>query len=174
MKNIIRILLILSFATTPAFAKNKDVAQNPRVAALAGEDLEMFNGLDSKQQDNIRKGVIEPGYNAWMVKLAIGEPFYRSEHHAIYKDYEEVWLYTKLKEEKNKSEENIIDTVTNWPSIHRVTRTKSCKVGDFFILFDRGVVDKITPEPSEKVYGSCEISTTEEFIPIVDGKPKEK
>lgn len=168
------VVVIASIGGTVIAKKKGSKSQNPRVQNLSAENQDMFDALDAKQQNNIRNGKIEPGYNAWMITLALGEPYYKSEHHPVYKDYEEVWLYTKNREDHVNKEEKIIDPVNNWPSIHRVKRVKTCKVGDFFILFDRGVVAKVIKDDSEKTYGSCEINTTEEFIPIVDGKAKEK
>lgn len=179
MKKTLIILFLLILTPVFSQAKNKlatasGKTDNPRVKSLSGDDLEMYNSLTKEQQKNIEAGVVEPGYNAWMIKLAIGEPYYRTEHHPVYKDYEEVWLYTKLLVDQSKNEEKIIDPVTNWPSIHRVTRKKTCKVDDFFLLFDRGVVNKIVKDTTNNINGECEITTQEEFIPIVDGKPKTK
>jgi hypothetical protein len=158
-------------------AKKKDKIAtklvNPRVTALTNEDAETYKQLTKKQQGLIEQGKIEVGFNAWMVKLALGEPYYNTEHHPIYKDYEEVWLYTKKRIEKDANENKIIDPTNNWPSVHRITYLKICLVGDFFLLYDRGVVDKIIKDTSEKIYGSCTVETTEEFLPIIDGKPKE-
>jgi len=178
MKNtIIKILIlslfILSTHGSDALAKKKSQKEkfsNPRILYLAGEEQDMFNALSKKQQRNIKAGKIETGYNSWMVTLAIGEPFYKSEHHPIYTEYEEVWLYTKPEVDKTEKTEKIVDSVTNWPTIHKFTRVKICTIGDFFILFDRGVAEKIIKDKSEKIYGSCTIETTEEFIPIVNKK----
>lgn len=150
-----------------AKGKSKDI-QNPRIQNLTGEDLEMYNALTTKQKKDMQRGKIRTGYNAWMVELALGQPYYKSEHHPIYTDYEQVWLYTRQKENKHYTEKKIIDPQTNWPTIHKYTRIKTCTVGDFFVLFDRGVVEKIVDDKSEKAYGPCTISTKEEFIPIVD------
>lgn len=164
---------ICLFAPTLLLAKDKSKS-NPRIQTLAGEDLEMFNALTKKQQSKIAQSEVETGFNAWMVTLALGEPYYKSENHPVYKDHEEVWLYTRNQLEEDKNEEKIIDPVTNWPSIHKVTRTKSCQVGDFFLLYDRGVVDSIVKDDSGKTYGSCTINTQEAFIPIVDGKSQKR
>lgn len=169
------VLILFCSAFSVHAKKNKVVTQvsNPRISALAGEDLETYKQLTKKQQSLIEQSKIEVGFNSWMVKLALGEPYYNSENHPIYKDYEEVWLYTKKRIERNANENKIIDPTNNWPSVHRITNVKVCLVGDYFLLYDRGVVDRIVKDTSEKIYGSCTVETTEEFLPIVDGKPKE-
>ncbi len=162
---------------TPFFAfakKSENKMTNPRLMNLNSEEQEMFNSLSKSQQKRLLKGKIEDGDNAWMVKKALGEPFYVSEHHPQFTDYEEVWLYTKSTPQKQVRESKIIDPQTHWPSVHRVTTTKQCMVGDFFVLFDRGVVKKKQPDTSEKVYGSCTIETIEEFLPIVDKKKSKR
>lgn len=177
--NIFKILLLslalFSFFLSPeVFAKKekKEETINPRLQRLSAEDQELFNELTKKQQKMISQMKIEEGYNAKMVLWALGEPFYNTEH-LIYPEYEQVWLYTKEDRKENITEKKIIDPVNNWPSIHRVKNTESCTKGDFFVLFDRGVVDKIVKDTSGKRYGSCRLETVEEFLPIVDGKVKE-
>lgn len=165
-------VLTLVFIALCLTAEKNPPPANPRVEALSGEDLEMFNALTKEQQKNLKEGVIKPGDNAWMSKIAFGPPYYDTEHHPIYTEYEQVWLYTKEKRDKDVTENKIIDPETNWPTIHRLTREKTCTVGDFFVLFDRGVVDKIVKDNSEKIYGSCQIHMTEEFLPIVSDKAK--
>lgn len=172
---LILILFCLASSVHAKKDKNKITTQpaNPRVTALTGEDLETYKQLTKKQQSLIEQVKIEEGFNAWMVTLALGEPYYNTENHPIYKDYEEVWLYTKNRIEKTGNENKIIDPTNNWPSVHRITHVKICLVGDFFLLYDRGIVDRIVKDTSEKIYGSCTVETTEEFLPIVDGKPRE-
>ena len=84
-----------------------------------------------------------------------------------------MWFYTKKEVKNDRKENRIIDPQTNWPTIHRVETTKTCVIGDFFVLWDRGVVQAIHPDPAPKVYGTCTIETQEAFLPIVDGKPVE-
>ncbi len=158
--------------TTTTTTSGAQLAQN-RVNALSGDDRRQFDDLSPEQKSLILAGKVDIGFNEWMVKLALGEPFYGTEHHPIYQDYEQVWLYTKQESTNNVTEEQIIDPQTNWPTIHRKTSTKRCTVGDFFILYDRGVVDKIAPDPEKKIYGSCTIETSEAYLPIVNGKPVE-
>lgn len=167
------LFLILFFLLTPsAFAKKTDaVAPNPRLLNMSSEDRDLFNALTKQQQENIAAGKVEEGYNEWMVKKALGDPYYGTEHHPIYVDYEQVWLYTKPKVENSAKEEKIIDAETNWPTIHREVHTKTCTVGDFFLLFDRGVIQKIVSDPSQKIYGTCVLTNHEEFIPIVNQQP---
>ena len=177
-KNIILFFLTLTlFFSATVMARSSQTSSansNPRTANLSGEDKEMFKSLTDKQQKNIIAGKIEVGYNAWMVTLAVGEPYYKSEHHPVYVNYEQVWLYTRKDEDKEVKEEKIIDPETNWPSTHRYVRTKTCQVGAFFVLFDRGVVEEIVKDKSNKTYGSCKITTHEEFIPIVDNSNRRK
>jgi hypothetical protein len=157
----------------PSHAKKKAKKKkfvNERIGQMTSADHDVFDQLTKKQQKMITKGKIEVGYNSWMIKLALGEPYYNSEHHPKYTDYEQVWLYTKIQVEESVNENKIIDPVNNWPTIHRVKRVKKCQVGDFFLLFDRGVVEDVIPDKSEKVYGSCHLETIEEFLPIVKGK----
>lgn len=170
MKHFLFLILCLILISPASHAKSKSSEgySNPRVQNLSPADQEMFDALTKDQQKNIREGRIETGYNAWMIILALGNPYYRTEHHPIYVDYEEVWLYVKDQVEKQQTEERIQDPRTNWPTIHKKIRTKTCKIGDFFVLFDRGVAAKILTDESGKTYGSCEIRTNEEFIPIVD------
>lgn len=178
MSHFLKISLVLILALTMnspivhAKKKSKTKFENPRMKYLSGENQEMFDALSKKQQKNIRAGKIETGYNAWMVELAKGKPYYKSEHHPVFTDYEQVWLYTQDKVDRHHTEKRIIDPQTNWPTIHKYTRIKTCTVGDYFVLFDRGVVEKIIKDKSEKTYGSCTISTQEEFLPIVDGKTR--
>lgn len=144
---------------------------NHRIDSLSPDDRRRFNALSSKQQQAIREGRIEPGFNEWMAKLALGDPFYGTEHHPIFTDYEQVWLYTKVDVDRDVSENKIIDPQTNWPTIHRIEKIKKCTIGDYFVLWDRGVVESIKPDNSHKQYGKCTIETQESFLPIVDGKP---
>lgn len=182
------ILIVFSFLSPEtAFAKKKDksVANNSkevtsdqsplqkRLANLSGEDQRLFDSLSQEQKDKISKGQIDVDFNAWMVKLALGEPIYGTEHHPIYTDYEQVWLYGKTETTRDVKENKIIDSQTNWPTIHRYTTIKKCNVSDFFVLWDRGVVVAIKPSPDRNINGTCTIEHTEEFLPIVNGKPVE-
>lgn len=164
---IICSLFVFSTAHDSFAKKQKEKTENPRIASLSGENLEMYDALTNQQKKMISEQKVELGYNEWMTGLALGEPYYKSEHHPIYKDYEQVWLYTKNQVDQTVNEEKIIDTQTNWPTKHRLIRIKTCLIGDFFLLFDRGVIEKIVPDHSGKRYGSCTIETREEFIPIV-------
>lgn len=171
MKKIIYFLLIISILMPLGDAvakkkKDKNLSENSRIKTLQGEDLEMYKSLTKKQQQDIANQEIKPGYNAWMARLALGEPYYTSEHHPIYKDYEEVWLYTKPKVDERITEKKIIDAKTNWPTLYRHTWKKTCTIGDFFLLYDRGVIDKIVEDKSGKTYGSCVVETQEEYIPL--------
>lgn len=170
MKKFILVSLCLLLLVPAAQAKKSKSASssNPRLQNLSPSDQEMFDALTKDQQKNIREGRIETGYNAWMIILALGNPYYRTEHHPVYVDYEEVWLYVKDQIDKQDTQEKIQDPRTNWPTIHKKHWIKTCKAGDFFVLFDRGVAAKILQDNSGKIYGSCEIRTEEEFIPIVD------
>lgn len=179
-KNFLVVLVMMSFFSPSLVLAKKDKAEkpnrqeieNPRLKYLSSEDQELFNELTKKQQKWISQMKIEEGFNAKMVVWALGEPFYNTEH-LIYPEYEQVWLYTKEDRKEKTTEKKIIDPVNNWPSIHRIKNTESCTVGDFFVLFDRGVVEKIVKDTSGKRYGSCRFETVEEFLPIVDGKVKE-
>lgn len=151
---------------------SKQEVLNPRLKYMSAEDQELFNELTKKQQKLISQMKIEEGFNSKMVVWALGEPFYNTEH-LIYPEYEQVWLYTKEDRKEKTTENKIMDPVNNWPSIHRVKNMESCTIGDFFVLFDRAVVDKIVKDTSGKRYGSCRFETVEEFLPIVDGKVKE-
>lgn len=168
-------ILILAFilimpGLTQAKKSKKAAAINPRLQNMTAEDQELFNSLTKSQQKNIQAGKVKTGYNAWMVTKALGAPYYQSENHPVYVDYEEVWLYTRNDIIENNTENEIIDPVTNWPTIHRKKHKKTCQVGDFFLLYDRGVVEKIVKDSSGKTYGSCTINTQEEFIPITKKK----
>lgn len=173
-------LLALSFFVSAQVMAKKDKEEksknqetvNPRLKYMSAEDQELFNELTNKQQKLIGQMKIEEGFNAKMVLWALGEPFYNTEH-LIYPEYEQVWLYTKEDRKEKTTENKIMDPVNNWPSIHRVKNMESCTIGDFFVLFDRAVVDKIVKDTSGKRYGSCRLETVEEFLPIVDGKVKE-
>ncbi len=185
-KKIIFIVLSLCLLAPTAHAKKKDkpidnapvttASRNSasyRVAHLSSDDQRQFDSLSQEQKDKISHGEIDKGFNEWMVKLALGDPFYATEHHPVFVDYEQVWLYTKPDVNHEVSEEKIIDRQTNWPTVHRKTRTKTCMITDYFVLWDRGVVDSISPAKDKKVQGSCTIETEEAFLPIVDGKPVE-
>lgn len=151
----------------------KLTAVKARIDSLSTDDKFLFDSLSDEQKKSISEGKAEPGFNEWMVKLALGAPYYATEHHPIFVDYEQVWLYIKPQINKDVKEENIIDSTNNWPSIHRTITTKSCMIGDFFVLFDRGVVTDIVSETEHKIYGSCTVTTSEAFLPIVNGKPVE-
>jgi len=144
-----------------------------RLSNLSKEDKRRFDSLSSDQQNAIKEGRVEIGFNEWMIRLAVGGPFYGTEHHPIYTDYEQVWLYAKAEVKNDVREEKIIDRQTNWPTIHRKTRKETCMIGDYFLLFDRGLVEKIVIVRGRQVHGSCTIETSEAFLPIVDGKPVE-
>ncbi|HLD45810.1 MAG TPA: hypothetical protein VJC18_10275, partial [bacterium] len=77
-------VLSVVFAASLSYAESKGaVTTNPRVQNMSGEDREMFGSLTAKQQKDIRESRIRTGYNAWMVKLALGNPFYNTEHHPV-------------------------------------------------------------------------------------------
>lgn len=175
------LVIILCVLVSPAHARKKKNNSKEPVAAsevesrinnLNPDDKRKFEALSAEQQKLIRSGKIDQGFNAWMVELALGKPFYGTEHHPIFTDYAEVWLYTRPEITQDKTENKIIDSQTNWPTIHRITKIKVCTVGDFFVLWDRGVVQKITPADA-KTQGKCTLETKEAFLPIVDGKPVE-
>lgn len=173
------LILFLSFCIVlPVYAKKSPKQANgfinPRIQSMSTEDRELFDSLPKNQQKKLQSGKIEEGYNAWMAKIALGDPYYTSEHHPVYVDYEEVWLYAKPEIEKDVDEKKITDPQTQWPTVYRKTTTKTCQIGDFFLLFDRGVIKKVIKDDSKKIYGNCVIETTEEFLPIVDGKPVER
>jgi len=180
---LIIIICILCFIASPALAKKKrkKKAKPPavqtevqkRISNLSTEDKRLYNALSNSQQKKISKGKIAKGFNTWMVKLTLGDPVYGTEHHPIYTDYEEVWLYAKPEVSEHVREEKIFDQLTRWPTIHRTTRKKTCMIGDFFLLWDRGIVEKIVPTKTRKPYGSCTIETSEAFLPIVNGKAVE-
>ena len=175
MKKILYIFLAFLCAS-PLYAK-KDNAEkenqpvNQRISNLSADEKRQFEALSEDQKKKILKGNIDIGFNEWMVKLAWGEPYYGTEHHPIYKDYEQVWLYTKTDVEQKVNEETI--SQNGWPTLHRTTETKTCQVGNYFLLWDRGVVDKIVPLSSKEVYGTCTIKTQQAYLPIVNGKPVE-
>lgn len=156
---------------TVPLAKNAQVAR--RLGAMNAEDKRFFDSLSDEQKELISQGKVQEGFNEWMVRMALGEPFYATEHHPIYVDYEQVWLYTRPDVVEQVKEEKIIDPQTNWPTVHRTTRKKTCNVTDFFVLWDRGVLLKTVATNDKKQYGSCTEETTEAFLPIVNGKPVE-
>ncbi|MBX7148339.1 hypothetical protein K1X76_04585 [bacterium] len=189
-KHVCYLIIGLTLVSPLAFAKKKtnpSSAQatpipgtNAKLAALqyrlnnmSPDDKRLFDALTDDQQRDIKAGKVSKGFNEWMVKLSWGEPFYATEHHPIYVDYEQVWLYTKIEKSNDVSEEKIIDPTNNWPTIHRKTKTKSCTLGDTFVLWDRGVVDDIKPANDRQIYGKCTIETSEAFLPIVNGVPVE-
>ena len=149
-------------------------ATQQRISSLNTDEKRQFDALSDHQKEMIQQGKVEEeGFNEWMVKLALGDPYSATEHHPVFVDYEQVWIYTKPDVQNQISEEKIIDRQTNWPTIHRKTYKKTCTIGDFFVLFDRGVVQKIVPDHEHKLHGSCTVETSEAFLPIVDGKPVE-
>lgn len=150
--------------------KSDDESQQGGFVSLSPEDKRKFDALSTKQQKLIKKGKIKPGFNAWMVEMAMGQPYFKTEHHPYYKDFEEVWLYTKKEIDVDIKETKIQDPQTNWPMIHRKTTRNVCTVGEKFVLWDRGVVDKLVKAPSRQIYGPCHTENIEEFLPIVDGK----
>lgn len=139
-----------------------------RINALSEEEKRLFDSLSKEQKEVILKGKVDIGFNEWMIKLAVGEPYYGTEHHPVFVDYEQVWLFTKP--ERTEERKEVMDPNSSWPTLHRTIKIKSCTVGDYFLLFDRGVVEKIIPETTRKVYGSCTIETSEAFLPIVNGR----
>jgi len=159
--------------TTSITANNQAAQAQARVNSLTGDSRRDYDALSDEQKSKIQQGQIDLGFNEWMVKLALGEPFYASEHHPVYVDYQQVWLYTKKEIIDSKMENQIIDPQTNWPTVHRVTNRKTCTVGDFFVLWDRGVVEKVTTDPEKKIFGSCTMESSEAFLPIVNGVPVE-
>lgn len=184
MRRLVLIIFVscmaLSLSPATGWAKKKKNAPpvpaaqteaEKRVQNLTGDELRQFESLSDEQKNLISKGKIDEGFNAWMVKVALGEPFYGTEHHPIFTDYEEVWLYVKPDVLENITENRIIDPQTNWPTLHRKIETKICQVTDFFVLWDRGVVQDVHTVTDKKVQGSCTLETREEFLPIVDGKP---
>lgn len=175
-------LLLICLVATPVLAKKKKdkkettnqtqqiSAVEQRINSLNGEDKRRFDSLSKEQQKLIREGKIDRGFNEWMVELAFGKPYYGTEHHPVFVDYEQVWLYTKNRINETKQEKQITDPQTNWPTIHRISTIEICQIGDFFVLWDRGVVVKTTKDTSGKTYGTCTLRTQEAFLPIVNGK----
>lgn len=142
-----------------------------RINQLSRDDKRKFKALSKKQQSLIKQGKIDQGFNEWMVKLALGKPYYGTEHHPIFVDYEQVWLYTKTEVKQDVDERRITDPKTNWPTLHRKIKKETCQIQDFFILWDRGVVQKVVDAAYDRNSGPCTISEEEEYLPIVDGKP---
>ncbi len=186
MKKILLLVLmttvILVSAPPESWAKKKSKKAEPiipissaqgRVTGLSGEDARKFEALSQDQKDKIARGQIDMGFNEWMVELALGKPFYGTEHHPVFVDYEQVWLYTRPETKVSVNEERIIDAQTNWPTVHRKTTKKTCNISDYFVLWDRGVVQDIRQANEKSVHGSCTIENEEAFLPIVDGKPVE-
>lgn len=154
--------------------KNLKAAFNARLYKdPSSDDYRRYRALTKKQQKALLKGQPKKGFNQWMVRATWGEPYYATEHHPIYKDYEEVWLYVKPRVTQKKTEKKIHNPGDNWPTLHRTVVTTRCQIGDYFILWDRGVVNKIKKDKSEQVHGSCVQKTDQAFIPIVNGKPIE-
>lgn len=181
-KSIFFLLLALfaftSLSTHDVHAKKKKKDKhseysNPRLENLSPQDKARFDFLTKEQQKLIEQGVIDKGFNEWMVELSIGRPFYATEHHPIYEDYEQVWLYTRSDTKVQTKEKNYLDPRSNWPTLHRITTKKTCQVNDFFILWDRGVVTSIKKAKDGGVQGSCRVTKEEAFLPIVDGRPLE-
>lgn len=158
-------------STTTENLVSSPAAVQARINALSEDNKRLYDSLSKEQKETILKGKVDAGFNEWMIKLAVGDPYYGTEHHPIYVDYEQVWLYTKPEIKNDVKEEQITDPQTHWPTLHRTIKKESCMVGDYFLLFDRGVVDKIVPESGRKVYGSCTVETSEAYLPIVNGKP---
>lgn len=174
---ILTFIFFLGFCATSLVVPNylsaqDDVAANPRLKKLTPQDREMFESLSKEQQKNIQAQKVQEGYNAWMVELALGEPRFKSDQHPQYTNHEQVWLYTKDDVKVTSSERHFVNPENNWPSIEKVTITKTCKVGDFFLMFDRGVVTKITKANPKEVHGTCHINTVKEIIPVVNDKVK--
>lgn len=115
---------------------------------------------------------VKPGITIQQVINIKGQPYYQTENFA-HKTGEQVWLYTKKKEDKKIEEKKIMDTQTNWPTLYRKTVTKTCEIGDIFIEVSQGVVKNVIPANNSISYGPCLIETLEEFLPIVDGKPSQ-
>jgi hypothetical protein len=165
--------LTFSFSALAKKKKKNDesIGGNPRLQNLSKEDKFKFDYLTKEQQNLIENQMIDKGFNKWMVELAIGEPYYATEHHPTYKNYEEVWLYTRPDIKTTVKERDFLDPRSNWPSLHRITITKTCNVNDFFILFDRGVIESIKKAETEAVQGSCRVNKQEAFLPLVNGRP---
>lgn len=176
MKKVILLGVTLSLAIAPAvWAKKKPKTDSvsaslvqSRVDALSSEDQRKFDSLSQEQKDKIARGEIEPGFNEWMVETALGKPFFATEHHPVFTDFQQVWLYTKPEVIETVNEETIIDPQTNWPTVHRKTTKKTCNISDYFVLWDRGVVQDIRKATERSVHGSCTIENQEAFLPIVD------
>ena len=149
------------------------LAINRRFDLLTDEDKRKYDALSDEQKQTIMSGKIGLGFNEWMVELALGKPFYATEHHPVFVDFKQVWLYTRPLVTEDVSEDRIFDRPTNWPTLHRMTHKKTCNVSDFFVLWDRGVVQEVHKEIHPQVHGSCTIETEEAFLPIVNGKPVE-
>lgn len=192
MKRLLLTTLLLSLFLSPLASeakkdktakknKNKNesvTTQAPNTVAerlkhLSADDQRIYDSLSAEQKAKIAKGQIDIGFNAWMVKMALGSPLYGTEHHPVYTDYEEVWLYSKPDVSTKVQEDKIIDPQTNWPTIHRITTTKKCNVDDFFVLWDRGVVVSINEARDHNINGTCTIEREEAYLPIVNGKPVE-
>lgn len=115
---------------------------------------------------------LRSGLSAEQLVTLKGQPYYQTEHYSQRKG-EQVWLYTKKKEEKSVDEKNITDAETQWPTLYRKTVTRTCEVGDIFVEVSQGIVKSIIPANTAMAYGPCVVETLEEFLPIVDGKPSE-
>lgn len=115
-------------------------------------------------------GPIRPGMTTDQLIAIKGNPYYQTEHFAN-RTGEQVWLYTKKKEEKTVEQKEMLDPQTNWQTLYRKTVTKTCEVGDVFVQVSKGQVQSVNPANSAMSYGPCTITSLEEFLPIVDGKP---
>ncbi|MBX7149929.1 hypothetical protein K1X76_12740 [bacterium] len=113
---------------------------------------------------------ITPGMKAADVTALKGQPYYQTSHYS-HKPDDQVWLYTKAESNKKVDEKQITDTQTNWPTLYRKTVERTCQVGDVFVEVTNGVVKNVIPANNKMSYGPCSITTTEEYLPIVNGAP---
>lgn len=115
---------------------------------------------------------IKPGLKEQQVLTARGQPYYQTENYTT-RHGEQVWLYTKSKAQKTVNEKKIMDEKTHWLTLYRKTTERTCQVGDIFVEMSQGIVHSVMPANENMAYGPCVIETTEEFLPIVNGKPTE-
>src|SRR3989338_680760 len=101
---------------------------------------------------------LRPGMTAEQVVKLKGQPYYETEHYS-HRTGEKVLLYTQKKETKTVDEKQIMDSQTNWPTLHRITVTRACDVGDIFVEVSQGVVKSVIPANTTLAYGPCQIGT---------------
>lgn len=150
-----------------ATTNNKATNQNQLIQTRIQHSgkSEAFTNLDSATRNRVYQGQIQIGDPSWLVEVALGRPYYQTNHYANQPGLEEVWLYTKKQESTKVSQMDATHPEQDWPVTKKVTVNKVCETSERYVRFRYQKVIEISPANPPMPIGTCSERIVEEYIP---------